>query len=551
MKTIYKNIYIVALVIVTTFTSCEMELEKAPLDQFASETFWISEDNALLALNGVYRGNLQMNNPEYNPTDWWSYNGLMFLELASDNAYDRRGDNAATHKLTDGTNTATNGFISHYWNRSYQKIARCNDFLGNIETVPMDESKIRRFSAEIRVIRASQYFYLSQYWGDVPFVDSPITPEIANTMKRIAKAEVMQFVINELAGAVDALPTHASLPQAESGRISRQAALAFLGRAYLAEHKFSEAAEVYKSIIDLGENFIDPDYASIFKEGNEYSDEILFSTQYVEHTASNAMFQHFFPAVRGGWHIFCPLGDLVDAYEFDDGTAFSYADPRYNSDNLAENRDSRLEYSILFNGDLFGTARYITHPDSTTSPDQLGAGKQTTQTGFGLKKMMDESFSGQLTNSGANLPVIRYAEVLLSYLEAKMEAGEVIDQMLLDETINKVRGRSSVGMPAITETEITALRPILRNERRVELAFEGIRYWDLLRWRTAEIELNNDFYGAPFENALRTKQKGGKADPYDRWYVTTRNFRPDVDYLWPVPQSELNINPALGQNRGY
>src|SRR5688572_17172554 len=101
-KIMFNNKYTFVLLMVLLTASCEMELEKAPLDQFASETFWVSESNALLALNGVYRGNIQMNNPEFNPTDWWSYNGLMFLEFASDNAYDRRGDNAATHKLTNG-----------------------------------------------------------------------------------------------------------------------------------------------------------------------------------------------------------------------------------------------------------------------------------------------------------------------------------------------------------------------------------------------------------------------------------------------------------------
>src|SRR5690606_28966971 len=186
---------------------------------------------------------------------------------------------------------------------------------------------------------------------------------------------------------------------------------------------YPDAAAAYKRIIDMNENIIDPDYESIFKASNENSSEIIFSTQYVENDASNAMFQHFFPAVRGGWHIFCPLGDLVDAYQFSDGTPFSYTDLRYNPLHPSDNRDPRLSYTILFNGEMFGSARYVTHPDSSSSPDQLGAGKQTTQTGYGLKKMMDEDFTGPLSNSGVNLPIIRYAEVLLSYLEAKLEAG--------------------------------------------------------------------------------------------------------------------------------
>lgn len=550
MKRILNSIYPLFL-IVSLFVSCAKELEKSPLDQFASETFWVSEGNALLALNGVYRGNILVNAPEYNPTDWWSYNGLLFLEFATDNAYDRRGDNAATHKLTNGTNTATNAFITHYWERSYQKIARANDFLENIGNVPMDASKIARFSAEARVIRACQYFYLAQYWGDVPLVTAPLTPEEANILTRTPKADVMQFVIDELTGSVDALPRHAALSSAETGRITQQAALAFLGRAQLAELQYAEAATTYKRIIDYGDNQIDPDYEALFLVSHKNSNEHIFSTQYVENDASNAMFQHFFPAVKGGWHIFCPLGSLVEAYSFEDGTPFSYEDPRYDPNDIAAHRDPRLKASILFNGDTFGTTRYITHPDSTTSPDQLGAGKQTTQTGYGIRKMMQADFSGQLANSGTNIPIIRYAEILLSYLEAKLEAGDPIDQALLDATINEVRSRASVNMPPITVTNAEQLRPILRNERRIELAFEGIRYWDLLRWKTAETILNADFYGAPYPTATRMRKKDNEDDPYHRWYVTTRRFRPATDYRWPVPQAERNINPNLGQNEGY
>ncbi|MBE7640579.1 RagB/SusD family nutrient uptake outer membrane protein [Salegentibacter sp. BLCTC] len=534
------------------FIGCEAELEKNPLDEFATETFWKSENEAYLALTGVYRGNIQMNNPEFSPTDWWSYNGLMFLEFASDNAYDRRGDNAATVKLSNGTNTATNGYVKNYWENSYNKISRSNDFLENIDKVSMEEEKISRYSAEVRAIRACQYFYLAQYWGDVPLVTSSINSEEANKMRRTSKKEVMQFVINELQLAAKSLPSQANLEASEVGRFTKQAALGFLGRALLAEEKFEMAGETYKEIIDMGENIIDPNYESLFEIENENSQEIIFSTQYVKNEGSNAMFQHFFPAVKGGWHMFNPLASLVEAYQFKDGTPFSFKDSRYDAENISKNRDPRLGYSVLFNRNSFGNKLYITHPDSTSSPDQLGAGKQTTQTGFGLKKMMNSDFEGNLSNSGVNLPIIRYAEILLGYLEAKLEAGDAISQSLLDETINKVRGRVSVNMPPITVTNKNSLRKILRNERRVELAFEGIRYWDLLRWKTAEKVLNNDFYGAPFPNTDNIRSKINQdIDSQHRWYVTTRNFRPNIDYLWPIPQSEISINTNLEQNPGY
>ena len=188
---------------------------------------------------------------------------------------------------------------------------------------------------------------------------------------------------------------------------------------------------------------------------------------------------------------------------------------------------------------------YVSHPDSASSPDRVMGG-QTTQTGFMMRKYFDETYKGNLQEYGGNLPVIRYAEVLLGYLEAKMEAGDAISQALLDQTINRVRGRASVNMPKITLTDAASLRPVLRNERRVELACEGIRYWDILRWKIGNEVLTKDVYGAPFPGSKRTRVKpGDQPDPHGRWFVNTRNFRSPQDYKWPIPQAEQDINPNL------
>lgn len=535
----------VLLLTLVLFNSCRKELEKTPLDQFESTTFWTSESNALLALTGVYRGNISVGAPNANVTDWWSYAGLLFMEFSTDNAYDRRGDNSVFNKLTNGTLTADNTLLSQYWSQSYSRIARSNDFLANIDKVPMDEVKKKRMIAEARFIRACQYFYMSQFWGSVPLVTGLLTKEEANTLDKAPKADIINFVIKEFTEAAADLPRFKDIPTTESGRASKQAALAFLGRIQLAEGKYAEAAATYKTIIDYGDNQIDPDYAGLFTVAKENSNENIFSVQFYENLAANAMNQHLWPAMVGGWHIFCPLGSIVEAYDFADGTPFSYTDPRYNWRDISNNRDPRLRYNVLFNEQVF-KIKYITHPDSSASPDQLGAGKQTTQTGYGLRKFLDEGYSGDLSNYGGNLPVIRYAEVLLSYLEAKLEAGLPVDQELLDATINKVRGRASVNMPKITQTNVALLREIVRKERRLETAFEGIRYWDLLRWKIADKVLKGDFYGTPFPVTVKpVRMKGTTVDPYKRWFVTSKSFRAASDYQWPVPQTEVNINPKL------
>jgi len=356
----------------------------------------------------------------------------------------------------------------------------------------------------------------------------------------------VDFVLTELSEIADRLPSHADMPTGERGRATKQAALAFLGRLQLAEGRFGEAAQTYETIIAAGENAIDPDYKSLFDGRNEGSNEILFATQHLADLAGNAMQQHNYPAFAGGWHLHCPLGSLVEAYAFADGTPFSYADGRYDPQNLTAGRDPRLGYSILTNGDLFRGMPYTSHPDLPASPDQLTTTRQATRTGFGLRKFNNESFGGNLQNSGIDLPILRYAEVLLSYLEAKLENGDAIDQALLDQTVNAVRGRASVAMPPVTETDPAALREILRNERRVELALEGLRLWDLQRWDIAKDVLQGDFYGAPFPGATNLRVKAGNPkDSQGRWFVTTKNFRADQDRYWPIPQGETNINPNL------
>ena len=233
---------------------------------------------------------------------------------------------------------------------------------------------------------------------------------------------------------------------------------------------------------------------------------------------------------------------LFEAYDFLDGTPFSYDDPRFNKNNFGENRDPRLDYTIYYDGATFRGTVYNCNPE-TTAADKIGPG-QTTQTGFLMRKYFDESWNGDVTQYGNNVPLARYADVLMMYLEAEMEAGTPITQNLLDQTINAVRGR--VGMPGITETNPDKLRKIIQKERMIEFAFEGLRLWDLYRWGIAEERLNLDIYGSPFyiSNQELMKKKDGQPDPYNRWYVDKRNFKTGQE-RWPIPLSEKNINPNL------
>lgn len=542
MKKIINNI-ILTTVIVTTLASCS--LDRDPLDRMSEGQIWSSEENALLGITGIYKNTIQFNSPEYNPSDWWSYGGLIFTEFASDNGYDRRGINSGFHQLSSGVLLSNNGYINNYWSNSYSKIAKANRFLEGIDNLNASEDVIERFKAEAKFLRATQYIYLSQYFGSVPIVTKTLNMQEANNVKKSSIEDITQFIEDELIECIDALPLFSALKDNEIGRASKQAALAFLGRSYLNTKEYSKAITVYEEIIDYGENDISADYSALFIPKGENSSENIFSMQYLEDLAGNAMPQHAYPAKDGGWCLINVSGSLFEAYEFIDGTPFDFENPLYNPNNLGENRDPRLDYTIYYDKSAFNGSTYLCHPDNGASIDRIASG-QTTQTGFMMRKYFDESFTGNMNSYGGNVPIIRYAEVLLSFLEAKLENGDAIDQALLDKTINKVRGRASVNMPKITVTNPEELREILRNERRVELAMEGIRYSDLLRWGTAHIELNKDILGAPFPGSERVSNyPDGTTDKYGRWYVGNRSFRVDKDYHWPIPQREQEINPNL------
>ncbi len=547
MKTIKKYSLLSLITVAGLFllSACNDKLEQNPRSQFASETFWTNEGNAQIALAGVYRGNIKYGAAEVVPTDWWTYGGLILLEHATDNAYDRRGANAPQNQLTNGALLPNNPVLLGYWSSSYVRIAICNNFLENIDRVTMNEDRKKRMKAEVRFIRASQYFYLSQHFGSVPLVKNSLKPKEANSVTKTPKAEIIKYVIDEYNACTADLPRYKDIPSSEFGRASKQANLAFLGRILLSEKRFEEAAAVYKQIIDFGDNIIDPNYESIFNTTNKMSKENIFTTQYSGGLAGNFLGQHGFPANKTGWHLINPLESLASQYDFTDGSTFSYSDPRFLQSNMGANRDPRFAASFLYDKATFGGNIYDCHPDRASSIDQLTYSKQATRTGYGLRKFLTESFTGDLKEGyGGNVPVIRYAEVLLSYLEAKMEAGQAIDQALLDQTINRTRRRPSVNMPAITVTNAAALRPILRKERRIELALEGIRFWDLLRWGTLGDVMQGDFWGASFKNAINF---GRKVDPNGnkRWWVDTKAFKKGMHEVWPIPQVEQDINPNL------
>ena len=407
----------------------------------------------------------------------------------------------------------------------------------------------KRMIAEARFLRATQYHYLASYFKDVPLVTTVLSGEEANTVKRSTQSEILVWCATEFKEAAADLPRFKDLASSETGRACKQAALAFLGRTCMLQKDWASGAAAYKEIIDYGDNDIHTSYPELFWPGTGVGNkENIFYIAYLENYFGCGMPQQVLPAKDGGWSLSNPSAGLFESYEFVDGTPFSYDDPRYNPNNLGKNRDPRLDYTLFYNGADFMGTTYRMSPDyEASAKERLDYSSEASKTGFMWRKYFDENPINDIQSYSAVTPIIRYAEVLLGYLECLIEGGEVIDKPILDATINKVRGRAGVEMPPITETDPSILRERLRNERRIELAYEGIRYWDLLRWEIADKVLVGEVWGAPYPSSTTYASSTKEIDPTGncRWYVGRRDFRNPQDYKWPIPLSEQNINPNL------
>jgi len=540
-----KNIYLrfirtAALTVcaVLIFAGCSEDLfEKEPLDAISDATFWQTQEDAYLALVGVYD-----NGTGFKGEDFWTPRALLYLDLMAGQGSEKE---LLPDHVTDGSLNASYFITANYYSNGYQKIVACNNFLDHIDQVEMDADLKLEMKAEVRTIRAYQYFNLALYFGGVPLVKTLLTVEEVNSLSRASKEDVWSFAETELSESYPDLPSER--PDSESGRITSGAALAILGRLQLANKDWSNAATTYKMIIDSQAYSLATNFQGLFWQENEGNSEVILSSQYQEDTYSHVLTQYLYPEMYGGWHQFSPYNELVKTFEATDGLTIEES-PIFDVNDPYENRDPRLDYTIMISDrTVFQDRTFVSRPDSD-SPDRF---TRYNWSGYNIFKFMDPSFqSTNLFNYGGNWAIIRYAEVLLGYLEAKLEAGDAIDQSLLDATINRIRGRQDVQMPAIDVSGTEQLRECIRRERVVEFAFEGLHYYDLLRWGTAAENLNRSFTGMKLTNDP-TNYTDYDVDDQGYLIYQTRNFKEGINELWPIPQGEIDINPNLEQNPGY
>lgn len=540
--------------------SCNKEyLNKLPLDSPSSGNFFSNQDELQLAINGAYTGL------------WWMGSNVpyqMFLDATTDIAWSR-GNYSDVQTVQAGNFTPQEPIFSSTWSHMYAGISKCNNILQNMHraeqvVTPNFYSSIK---AQALFLRSYYYYYLIELYDDVPWVTSMLSLDSAE-LPKTPKEQIAEHLYTDLDSAAANLPI--TWGGSDAGRATKGAALTLKARIALDDGDYQTAAQAAKSVIELGVYSIDPNYEELFHYAGEGSNEIILNLPFLSGVQVNSIPQLEGPRFAPGYSILVPTQRLVDLYECTDGKPIDES-PEYDPSHPFRNRDPRLDQSIIRPGSWFDNFLFQTNPDSTQTYQVVGGDTVRVQnlevtnpyatfTGYLWRKYLDSTDIPQnVTSSQQDFILMRYAEVLLTYAEAKIELNE-IDQSVID-AINQVRTRPSVHMPPVSlSMSQEELREIVRYERTVEFADEGFRLFDIRRWKYAEHVLPGNVYGR--------RTKAHWFDPVvpqiDQWQnvtypdantlfkiISVNTFDPSKNYLWPIPQTEIDVDHNLKQNPGY
>ena len=478
-------------------------------------------------------------------------------------------ESAEIQQLNNGSWNALNN-PDDVWNRYFSGISKCCTLLENTNHVNLDISRldpdkqveyanslkdIRMWRAEARFLRAYFHFELLKRYGPIPIVTSTlsINGNYENTPRPTMK-EVVDFIAKECDIAADTLElTPWRNVNDAFGRATKGAALALKTRLLLYASSplyvdfgdtneankptdvalWKSAADAAKAVIDLNQYELASSYADLFK--NDFQNkEYIFVRRY----AANSDFEKSnFPVSFGGKGGTNPSQNLVDDYEMLDGTPFDWNDPAKAAQPF-ENRDARLGATILMNMAPFKGKKVATYPEGADASPNPNA----TKTGYYLRKFLNEDVNIQTGGSsgGHVVPLFRLAEIYLNYVEALNECDPTNPDIAL--YLNKVRNRAS--LPNVSALSQEQMRTVIQHERRVELAFEEHRSWDVRRWKIASSTLGAPLMGVQIER----KPLGGYT--YMPVKVEQRVFQPKM-YWYPIPQSEVLKLKQWKQNNGW
>lgn len=502
------GLLVVVLAAFSTIVSCEEFLTKSPLSSPSLETFWETDDQAEMWVNNLYNG----------------LGGIAetMFEAYSDNAFGRAG--GAANSIANGTFGTNDGTVNAQWNYRYIRLSL--EFFENIESVPdISQTRKNQLEGQVHFMLAYQYYRLITLFRDVPLVTRPLNIDESDVPKS-QKEEVLAYILEQLEIAVDKLPE--SWPASETGRVTKGAALALKSRVLLFNERWADAADAAQQLINMNKYELHPNFGELFlADFNNRTNEVILARQYAEEVNIHSIVRNYAPVMMAGFALILPTPQLEESFQMIDGLPINES-AMFNENNRFENRDPRYYYTFLYPGqDLNGIILDLT-----------GTELNFARTYIYYRKYIAD-LENRVWQSHVNWILFRYAEVLLNYAEARNEASGPDNSVY--EALNKIRERA--GMPEVDRNRYNtkeSLRELIRNERRVELAGEGLRYFDIIRWRIAEDTMNINLTSLDLENWIDGPLEENGEPLLRARAVETRTFNPDRNYVWPIPQDAID-----------
>lgn len=501
----------------------------------------------------------------YLPSDFCNTHGAM-LDATTDDAI-HVYESSAIQRIVNGTWSA-NYTVDDKFAYYYNAIHDANYYLTTLSGLTFDTwengddyqdwmQNYDNYQYQVRFLRAYFYFELVRRYQNVPLITKPLSQTETNQIEPSSAQEVLKFIINECTEIAPKLPIKStSIAQAENGRATRAMAMALKSRAALYaasplystngdNAKWTEAAKASHDIIaSAGELGLGLDtYANLFKSKNYNSKEVILCRP----TGTSKTFEqaNYPMGVTGGNTTTCPTENLASAFEMKDGRAFNWNDPTMKANQYKE-RDPRFYLTIVHNGMLWPAKKAVDISEGGANGLPL---TNATTTGYYLRKYVDNSISFEAGSTTAathhNWILFRYAEVLLNYAEAMIHVNGNCDYkdatytMSAREALNAVRKRA--GIPEVAACSQDEFLMRVKHERRVEMAFEGQRFWDLRRWKNLD-ETKNIY-------AVRITHHDGVLS-YEKTLLSERSVSNKL-YFYPIANVELFKNKKLVQNSGW
>jgi len=571
---------IIPLIMIFFITGCNDNfLDLKPLDAVSEADVW--QDLNLIELYV---------NDRYNelPHGFPQWAGGLRMTGITDESYHmheaRFLDKYTQGGLTSGSLNMY--YFNGFWLDAYSAIRNNNIFLENISNFQgVEEERIKRLTAEIRFLRAYFYTELISRYGGVPLIKETFELDSNFDVPRSSFQECVEFIVNELDLAIQDLPRRNESVELEFGRITKGAAIGLKIRALLFDasplfnetndqSKWRSVSDACEQLFNLSEYSLSSDYQGLFL--NPMDSEVIFFKQFIDqygfevvdvlsdyyfhYRGGHSIDEWRFPNGDGGWISENPRQEFIDQYETISGVIpvlgysgiasnlvpiINPAATNYNPNNPYENRDPRLKYSVLYDGTVFKGRELEFWDGGKDSRDtDVDFWWNGSRLGYGIRKSLDENWELN-SGTGSDQPWIymRLAEFYLTYAEAQYHLNNL---SVAVDYVNMVRSRSGVNMPPINSSGDLLAK--IKHERKIELAFEGNRWYDARRWMDAQIDFAKDIIGV---EVLRNPSNGSKSYRYFYFEGGTgkRSF-PVNHYLWPIPIEEIQKS-NLEQNPGY